>query len=67
MLGKALTRYPQLSWLTYAICIRPPLSFVLHEYRAVAHRLIITEEGDADLSWRARGPAVVRHAMRPSC
>lgn len=63
MLGKGLTRYPQLSWLTYRICIRPSLSFVLHEYRAVAHRIIVTEEGDADLSYRVHGPAVVRHAI----
>lgn len=25
--------------------------FLLHTFRAVTHRLMVTEEGDADLSW----------------
>lgn len=62
MHGSGLTRYPHLSWFVYGLSIRPPLAFVLHEHKAVAHRLIITEEGDADLSWAVRGTAVARHA-----
>lgn len=62
MHGSGLTRYPHLSWLAYGVCIKTPQTFVLHEYKAVAHRLIITEEGDADLSWVISGTAVARHA-----
>jgi len=61
MHGSGLTRYPHLSWLAYGVCIKTPRTFVLHEYKAVAHRLILTEDGDADLSWAIRGTAVARH------
>lgn len=61
MHGSGLTRYPHLSWLAYGVCIKTPRTFVLHEYKAVAHRLILTEEGDANLSWAIRGTAVARH------
>ena len=62
MYGSGLTRYPQLSWLAYGVCIKTPQTFVLQEYKAVTHRLIITEEGDADLSEVISGTAVSRHA-----
>ena len=62
MHGSGLPRYPHLSWLAYGVCIKTPRTFVLHEYRAVAHRLILTMDGDADLSWAIRGAAVARHA-----
>lgn len=61
MHGTGLTRYPHLSWLVYGICLQTPRAFALHEYKAVAHRLIVTEEGDADLSWADHGTAVSRH------
>lgn len=62
MKESALTQYPHLSWLAYGVCIKTPQTFVLHEYKAVAHRLIITEEGDADLSRVISGTTVSRHA-----
>jgi AraC family transcriptional regulator len=46
--GSRLSPYPHLSWFTYDLTIRPPRLFVLHEFKAVVHRLIVTEQGDAD-------------------
>jgi AraC-like DNA-binding protein len=44
--------YPHLSWCSYDLSVRPPRVFVLHEYRAVAHRLIVIAEGNADVLWK---------------
>jgi AraC family transcriptional regulator len=49
--GSRLSPYPHLSWLSYDLIIRPPRFFVLHEFKAVSHRLIVTEQGDADFLW----------------
>ena len=51
MAGSRLSPYPHLSWFANDLIIRPPRVFVLHEYTAVVHRLILTEAGDADLLW----------------
>lgn len=50
--GSRMSPYPHLSWLTYSLTVRPPRLFVLHEYKAVAHRLFLTTEGDADCLWK---------------
>lgn len=55
--GSRLSPYPHLSWFAFGLIIRPPRVFLLHEFRAVTHRLMVTEEGDADLSW-GRGAAI---------
>jgi len=49
--GSTLSPYPHLSWFSYGLTVQPPQVFVLHEYTAVTHRLIVTEGGDADFSW----------------
>jgi AraC-like DNA-binding protein len=59
--GRGLTPYPHLSWLAYGLTIRPPRVFLLHEYRAVTHRLMVTEEGDADLAWSTGADHVACH------
>lgn len=59
--GSRLTPYPHLSWLAYGLTIRPPRVLLLHEYRAVAHRLMVTEEGDADLAWATGADRVTCH------
>lgn len=66
MRGSGLTRYPHLSWFAYGLSIEPPQAYVLHEYKAVAHRLVITAEGDADLSWTIRGTVVASHVSSGS-
>jgi AraC-like DNA-binding protein len=43
--------YPHLSWFAVDLAIRPPRFFIRHEFIAVTHRLMVTEEGAADLSW----------------
>lgn len=64
--GSRLSPYPHLSWFAYGLTIRPPRVFLLHEYRAVAHRLMVTEEGDADLSWATGATDVACHVARGS-
>ena len=49
--GSTLSPYPHLSWFVHSLVVRSPRAFILHEYTAVAHRLILTEEGDADFVW----------------
>jgi AraC-like DNA-binding protein len=49
--GSRLSPYPHLSWFAFGLTIRSPQVFLLHEYRAVTHRLMVTEEGDAHLAW----------------
>ena len=58
MRGSGLTRYPHLSWFAHGLGIKPPQAYALHEFKAVAHRLVITAEGDADMSWTLRGTVV---------
>lgn len=66
MRGSGLTRYPHLSWFAYGLSIEPPQAYGLHEYTAVAYRLFITAEGDADLSWTIRGTVVASHVSSGS-
>jgi AraC-like DNA-binding protein len=64
--GSRLTPYPHLSWCSYGLTIRPPRVFVLHEYKAVTHRLIVTAEGDADFLWNADTDDVACHVTAGS-
>ena len=64
--GSRLSPYPHLSWYFYGLSIRPPRVFVVHEYTAVTHRLIVTAEGEADLLWKARGDDVACHVTSGS-
>jgi AraC-like DNA-binding protein len=59
--GNRLSCYPHLSWFAYGLNIRPPRVFVLHEYKAVTHRLIVTAEGDADILWHGGVDDVACH------
>ena len=64
--GSRQSPYPHLSWFAFGLTIRPPHVFLLHEYRAVTHRLMVTEEGDADLSWATGASHVACHAVSGS-
>lgn len=64
--GCRLSPYPHLSWLAFGLTIRPPCVFLLHAFRAVTHRLMVTEEGDADLSWGTGAVDVACHVTRGS-
>ena len=59
--GSMLSPYPHLSWFAYGLTIRPPRVFVLHEYKAVSHRLIVNEAGDADFLWATGADQVACH------
>jgi AraC-like DNA-binding protein len=59
--GSSLSPYPHFSWFAFGLTIRPPRLLLVHEYRAVTHRLMVTEEGDADLSWSAGAANVACH------
>lgn len=56
-----LSPYPHLSWLAFDLTMHPPHVFLLHEFRAVTHRLMVTEDGDADLSWGTDAATVAYH------
>lgn len=59
--GSRLSPYPHLSWFALGLTIRLPRVFLLHEFRAVTHRLMVTEEGDADLTWATGAPTGTCH------
>jgi AraC-like DNA-binding protein len=59
--GSRLSPYPHLSWLVNGLVVRQPRVFLLHEYKAVSHRLVVSEEGDADLVWTTDGADVPYH------
>lgn len=59
--GSRLSPYPHLSWFAFGLTIRTPRVFLLHTFRAVTHRLMVTEEGDADLSWGTGAVNVACH------
>ena len=61
MESSRLSPYPHLSWLAFGLTIQPPHVFLLHEHRAVTHRLMVTEKGDADLSWSTGEAHVACH------
>jgi AraC-like DNA-binding protein len=64
--GNTLTPYPHLSWFAYGLTVEPPRVFVLHEYKAVTHRLIVTERGDADFMWTTGEVHVASHVTSGS-
>lgn len=53
--GSSLSPYPHLSWFANDLSLRPPCTFLLHEYKAVAHRLLVTVKGDANFRWSTKG------------
>lgn len=59
--GSRLSPYPHLSWFAYGLTVRPPRVFVLHEYKAVSHRLLLNAEGDADVVWATGAADVACH------
>lgn len=54
--------YPHYSWLAHWLAIRRPRVFELYENRHVAHHLLLTTHGEADIVWATNGTAVPFHA-----
>lgn len=59
--GSRLSPYPHLSWFAHGLTIQPPRVFILHEYKAVTHRLIVSEAGDADFLWATGAAQIACH------
>lgn len=53
--GEYCPPYPHHSWLAHWISIHPPRVFDSHECRNVAHHLMLTTSGEADVRWTRGG------------
>ena len=61
MKGGSLSPFPHLSWFVYGLDVHRPRVFVLHEFRAVTHQLMVTAEGDAEFLWTTRAGRMACH------
>lgn len=55
MSGEHEAPYPHHSWLAHWLAVDPPQVFDLHECYHVAHHLLLTTSGDADIRWTTCG------------
>ena len=58
MSGEHCSPYPHHSWLAHWIGVRPPQVFDVHERCHVAHRLLLTTSGHAEIRWRSDGTEI---------
>lgn len=63
MSGEHCSPFPHHSWLAYWIAVHPPQVFDVHERRHVAHHLLLTTSGDADIRWRSCGTEMAYHSV----
>jgi hypothetical protein len=66
MHGELTSPYPHHSWLAQWIAVHPPQVFGVHERRHVAHHLLLTTSGDADVRWRTDGAETAYHSATGS-
>jgi AraC-like DNA-binding protein len=66
MHGELTSPYPHHSWLAEWIAIHPPQVFGVRERRHVAHHLLLTTSGDADVRWRTGGAEMAYHSASGS-
>lgn len=59
--GEYGSPYPHYSWLAHSLSVRPPRVFGVHECRHVAHHLVLTTSGDADIVRTSRGVGRAYH------
>jgi AraC-like DNA-binding protein len=62
MSGEHCSPYPHHSWLAYWISVHPPQVFDVHERCHVAHHLLLTTSGSADVRWGSGGAETAYHA-----
>lgn len=62
MSGEQCSPYPHHSWLARWIAVHPPQVFDVHERCHVAHHLLLTTNGDADIRWRSCGTETAYHS-----
>ena len=62
MSGEHCSPYPHHSWLAHWIAVRPPQVFDVHERCHVAHHLLLTTSGAADIRWTSGGTEMAYHS-----
>ena len=60
--GECCSPYPHYSWLAHWLAVTPPRIFDVHECRHVAHHLLLTTSGAADVVWTTRGTELSYHS-----
>lgn len=63
MCGENPSPYPHHSWLARWLSVQPPQVFDVHETRHVAHRLLLTTAGEAEIRWSSYGTEVPYHSV----
>lgn len=58
--------YPHHSWLAQWLSVQPPQVFDVHERRHVAHHLLLTTSGHADIRWTSRAGETECHSVAGS-
>lgn len=60
--GDSRSPYPHFTWLAHWLSVASPRVFDVHQCRHVAHHLLLTTNGDADIHWETLGAETVFHA-----
>jgi len=53
--------YPQFTWLAHWLSVESPRVLDVHQCRHVAHHLLLTTGGDADIQWETQGRETAFH------
>ncbi len=60
--GECYSPYPHYSWLAHWLVVHPPRVFDVHECRHVAHHLLLTTSGEADVRMTNPGTDLAYHS-----
>ena len=60
--GDRCSQFPHYSWLAHWLAVLPPRMYDVHECRHVAHHLLLTTSGDADILWTTRRTRLAYHS-----
>lgn len=60
--GECCSPYPHHSWLAHWLTVHPPRVFDVHECRHVAHHLLLTTSGEADVRMTNPGTDLTYHS-----
>ncbi|MCE9631240.1 MAG: AraC family transcriptional regulator [Planctomycetia bacterium] len=60
--GDCCSPYPHHSWLAHWLAVHPPRVFDAHDCRHVAHHLLLTTVGEADIRWGSCGTEIGYHS-----
>ena len=62
MHGDSRSPYPHYAWLAHWLCVESPRVYAVHQCRHVAHHLLLTTSGAADIRWERQGMETSFHA-----